>query len=192
MEGAPQGGYSLLGESVGFWVQTAVILLGAGAAVLTIYVNGMLSRRSIDHNGMLNRQSIEHNEKIARQRATIDLLMSQRADTSLSEAKKAVGAIHKNGGDFTSLAATNKSQDPDRGHILAIINNYEFIALGIREGALDESIYKRAVYSQVLRDWRAMKAFIMELRRQNKIETLFQEFDMLAKRWEREPLLCDG
>lgn len=36
-----------LGETVGFWVQTAVILLGAGAAVVTIIINGRLSRQSI-------------------------------------------------------------------------------------------------------------------------------------------------
>lgn len=192
MDAAAQGEYRLLGESAGFWVQTVAILLSAGAAVFTIYINGLLSRRAIDNNGELNRASIEHNEKIARQRATIDLLMTQRADNGLSEAKKAVGVIHKNGGDFTSLAAADKAQDASRALILSIMNNYEFIALGIREGALDESIYKRAVYSQVLRDWRAMKAFIMELRRQNKIETLFQEFELLAKRWEREPLQRDS
>lgn len=170
-----------LGETVGFWVQTAVILLGAGAAVVTIIINGRLSR-----------QSISHNEKLSQQRATIDLLLTQRTDQNLIESKKAVGAIHNNGGDFTSLATRDKAQDETRSHILSIINNYEFITLGIREGALDESIYKRAVYSQVMRDWRAMKAFIMELRRQNQIDTLFQEFELLAKRWDQQKLHCDA
>ena len=182
----------ILGESIGFWIQTAVILLGAVAAVVTIYVNGLLSRRSIDHNAKLSRQAIENNEKIARQRATIDLLLTQRTDQNLIESKKAVGNIHSNGGDFTSLATKDKAQDEDRSHILAIINNYEFIALGIREGALDESIYKRAVYSQVVRDWAAMRPFIMELRRQNNRNTLFQEFEVMAKRWETAPLKCDS
>ncbi|MNO23684.1 hypothetical protein D3C76_134900 [compost metagenome] len=176
-----QEGAQYLGESIGFWIQTAVILLGAVAAVATIYTNGMLSRRSISHN-----------EKLARQRATIDLLLQQRTDHNLIESKKAVGTIHSNGGDFTSLATKDKAQDENRSHILAIINNYEFIALGIREGALDESIYKRAVYSQVVRDWGAMRPFIMELRRQNGRNTLFQEFEVLAKRWENEPLKCDS
>lgn len=172
---------TILGETIGFWVQTAVILLGAGAAVATIYINGKLSR-----------SAIEHNEKLSQQRATIDLLLTQRTDQNLIESKKAVGAIHNNGGDFTSLATRDKALDDTRSHILSIINNYEFIALGIREGALDESIYKRAVYSQVMRDWRAMKAFIMELRRQNQIDTLFQEFELLAKRWDQAKLQCDA
>lgn len=191
MDATPQQ-QLFLGESLGFWIQTAVILLGAGAAVLTIYVNGMLSRRSINHNGEMARQSLAHNEKIARQRATIDLLLTQRTDDRLIEAKTAVGSIHKNGGDFIALASQEKTADPNRGHILAILNNYEFISLGIREGALDESIYKRAVYSQAVRDWRAMKAFIMELRRQNQIDTLFQEFEVLARRWEHQTLECDA
>lgn len=190
MDATPQG-QLLLGETIGFWIQTAVILLGAVAAVLTILFNGRTSRSANDHNARLAREAIDHNEKLARQRATIDLLLTQRTDQNLIEAKKSVGQIHNNGGDFTSLAAKDKAQDSDRVHILAIINNYEFIALGIREGALDENIYKRAVYSQALRDWRAMKAFIMELRRQNGIDTLFQEFELLAKRWEKEKLTCD-
>lgn len=191
MDATPQQ-QLFLGESLGFWIQTAVILLGAGAAVLTIYVNGMLSRRSINHNGEMSRQSLAHNEKIARQRATIDLLLTQRTDDRLIDAKTAVGRIHKNGGDFISLASQDRTTDESRGHILAILNNYEFISLGIREGALDESIYKRAVYSQAVRDWRAMKAFIMELRRQNQIDTLFQEFEVLARRWEQKTLECDA
>lgn len=191
MDAAPTEQFLILGESIGFWIQTAVVLLGAGAAVFTIYINGRLSRESNDNNGKLSREALAHNEKLARQRATIDLLLTQKTDNGLIEAKKAVGSIHSDGGDFTSLAARTKSQDVNRGHILSIINNYEFIALGIREGALDESIYKRAVYSQVMRDWKAMKAFIMELRRQNQIDTLFQEFELLARRWERESLACD-
>lgn len=192
MDAAPTQQFLLFGETIGFWIQTAVILIGAGAAVFTIYVNGKLSRQSINHNGKLARESIAHNEKIARQRATIDLLLTQKTDESLIEAKKAVGNIHRDGGDFISLASPAQASNADRGHILSILNNYEFIALGIREGALDESIYKRAVYSQAMRDWRAMKAFIMELRRQNKIDTLFQEFEVLARRWEREALACDA
>ncbi|MCV4285107.1 DUF4760 domain-containing protein [Pseudomonas capsici] len=171
----------VLGETIGFWVQTAVILLGAGAAVVTIIINGRLSR-----------QTIEHNEKLSRQRATIDLLLNQRTDSHLIDAKREVGKIHRNGGDFTALAVKDRAQDPERSHILAIINNYEFIALGIREGALDEGIYKRAVYSQLMRDWKAMKAFVMELRRQNQIDTLFQELELLAKRWGQNVLECDS
>lgn len=183
---------AFLGESVGFWIQTAVILLGAGAAVFTIYINGKLSRASIAHNAELARGTMNHNEKLSRQRATIDILMSQRTDPSLIEAKKAVSQIHREGGEFVSLASAANAQSENRGHILSIINNYEFIALGIREGALDEGLYKRAVYSQVTRDWGAMRGFIMELRRQNKIDTLFQEFEKLAKTWEKEKLACDG
>ncbi|MEK2607733.1 DUF4760 domain-containing protein [Pseudomonas shirazensis] len=183
---------TFLGESIGFWIQTAVILLGAGAAVFTIYINGRLSRAAITHNAALARNTMDHNEKLSRQRATIDILMSQRTDQSLIEAKKAVAKIHSSGGEFVSLATSAHAQDEARGHILSIINNYEFIALGIREGALDEDLYKRAVYSQVTRDWSAMKGFIMELRRQNRIDTLFQEFEKLAKGWEKSKLACDG
>lgn len=160
-----QEALTLLGESVGFWIQTTAIIVTGIAAVISIRTNG----RSSQH------------------RATIDLLLAQKTDQNLIDAKKVVSNLHKNG-EFTELACRAMMDDPRRASILVILNNYEFIALGIREGALDGRIYKRACYSQLLRDWRAMNPFIVELRTQNNIETLFQEFEYLAKQWQRRPL----
>lgn len=160
-----QEAFTLLGESAGFWIQTTAIIVTGIAAVISIRTNG----RSSQH------------------RATIDLLLAQKTDQNLIDAKKVVSNLHKDG-DFTALACKDKLEDPNRASVLVILNNYEFIALGIREGALDGKIYKRACYSQLLRDWRAMNPFIMELRRQNDIVTLFQEFEYLAKQWQKKPL----
>lgn len=155
----------LLGESIGFWVQTTAIVVTGATAIWSIRANG----------------------KSSRHRATIDLLLAQKTDESLIQAKKVMAALHEND-EFTALACKDKNKDPKRASILVILNNYEFIALGIREGALDEKIYKRAYCSMLMRDWEAMKPFVMELRRQNNMPTLFQEFEYLAAKWKKKPL----
>ena len=48
---------------------------------------------------------------------------------------------------------------------MAILNAYEFAASGIREAAFDEyTAASRNRYSTVLKDWAALRAFVMEFR----------------------------
>jgi len=137
--------------------------------------------------------AIRSNAKMSRHRATIDLLLSQRTDINLSKAKKTMTRLHSDpSSSITALACKGKESDEDRHHVLTILNNYEFIALGIREKALDEDVYKRAHYSMLMRDWRATQAFITEFRTQNNTPTTFQEFEYLYKRWIKRPLKKDS
>jgi hypothetical protein len=69
-----------------------------------------------------------------------------------------------------------------------MLNSYEFVASGIREGALNESIYKRMQYGVVIRDWKAMKPFVEQLRQARDHGTLFQEFERLGESWCADPL----
>ncbi|MEN9463883.1 MAG: hypothetical protein RL217_64 [Pseudomonadota bacterium] len=152
-------------------IQTAAIVITGIAAVATLRTNSKLSRH----------------------RATIELLLAQRTDERLFEAKQAMSDLHRNPDiSITALACKGMESDANRQHVLTVLNNYEFIAVGIREKALDEYVYKRAQFSTVLRDWKATKAFIIELRNQNNIPTLFQEFEYLYNKWVASPLKKDN
>lgn len=76
--------------------------------------------------------------------------------------------------------------------ILKILNHYEFIASGIREGAFDEKIYKRMQYGLVTRDWESLNGYIADLRKARAHKTLFQEFEWLGKRWKKKSLKSDN
>jgi hypothetical protein len=80
---------------------------------------------------------------------------------------------------------------PEFQHIMRVLNNYEFIAAGIREDALDEEIFKRVQWSVVMKDWAALSGCVMELRSSSERPTLFQEFESLSKRWKEKPLKVD-
>jgi len=54
----------ILGESIGFWIQTGAVFLSAIAAVYIIY----------------------HNGKLAKKRALIDLIIQQKSDEKLMDA----------------------------------------------------------------------------------------------------------
>ena len=69
-----------------------------------------------------------------------------------------------------------------------ILNTHEFVAAGIRKGAYSETLYKHMRFSATMRDWKACEGFIAEFRRQHKVDTIWQEFECLAKRWKKHPL----
>jgi len=161
--------YKLLGETWGFWIQTGALIISAIAALWLIAASRRDNKR----------------------RATIDLVIQQKQDLELQAARRWVLSMHENREDNFTRYLGDKDTDEFK-HILRVLNNYEFIAAGIREDALDEEIFKRTQWSVVMKDWKALGGCVMELRRSSDRPTLFQEFEALAKRWKDQPLKVDG
>lgn len=152
-----------LGESWGFWIQTGAFFLSALGAIAVIYYNG----------------------KQARLRALIDLIVHQKTDVDLLAATRLVNSLHKEGKPWTQHLSP---ECDERKAILKILNNQEFIAVGIRMKAFDESVYKQMQCTNLLRLWDASKGFIEEIRRERSKDTLFQDFELLALRWKKSPI----
>jgi Domain of unknown function (DUF4760) len=152
-----------LGESVGFWIQTAAFLVSAGAGILVI----------------------RHNGRLAKKRALIDLIIQQKSNKDLLAAIQTVYKLAEDGNHLSKLVGEDS---PDRRAILEALNNIEFIAVGIRMGAFDEKTYKQMQYSNVLKLWKVSSGFIHEIRKIDGKETLFQDFERLAKKWEAKAI----
>lgn len=152
-----------LGESKGFWIQTGAFFLSAIAAVIVIW----------------------HNGSLAKKRALIDLIIQQKADEGLIKATQRVYQLQDEGNHLSSKVGEDSE---DRRTILKVLNNQEFIAVGIRLKAFDESVYKQLQYNNVIKLWNATSGFIHELRKMDGKGTLFQDFETLAKRWEKKPI----
>jgi len=125
-----------------------------------------------------------------RKRATIELVLQQRTDWKLQNARRFIASVHRTGIDNLAKFLENRAS-PEFDHILLVLNNYEFIASSIREGALDEGLYKRMQHTAVLKDWRVLCPFVIELRRQDKHPTLFQEIQLLTAKWVKRQLRLD-
>jgi hypothetical protein len=160
----------LLGESTGFWIQTGVITLSAVIALATVVYTLRNSRK----------------------RATIDLVLHQSTNQALIDAKKKVGELHKRRAQMATYADDGQVDSDETKCILRLLNNYEFIASGIRDGAFDERIYKRMQHGVLVRDWNSLKPFIEQLRVSRDHDTLFQEFQWLGQRWKDNPLSKDS
>ena len=128
---------------------------------------------------------IYYNGKQARLRALIDLNVHQKTDSDLSEATRLVNSLHQNGNPWT---AHLDPECDERKSISKILNNQEFIAVGIRMKAFDESVYKQMQCTNLLRLWDDSKGFIEEICRERGKDTLFQDFEKLTLSWKKKPI----
>ena len=160
---------TFLGESWGFWCQFFVIFITAAIAIWTLRTN----------------------EKRARRRATIDLVLAENQDAKFRDIKEEYAIMREKGVNFTLLIC-DPSKDEDRKKeianqkevIIAILNQYEFIASAIFENSLDENLYKRMKRSVLIREWEVLSGFVTELRKQEGRDQLFCETERLALKWK--------
>lgn len=129
---------------------------------------------------------IRFNGHQSRKRATIDLILHQKADEALMADTRVVWALLNTN---TSLAALAQDVESEKSSaILRVLNSHEFVALGIRKKAFDEKIYKMSQYSNVMKVWKAVEGFVCEIRAAEDKDTLFQEIEWLARRWKKKPI----
>lgn len=152
-----------LGETLGFWIQTGAIILSAAFAFFMW----------------------KHQAKQSKRRATIDVILNEKGNKELNDAKKRIYELIN--GTKTFIDAYKEGAD-DKEKILLVLNQKEFIAKGIHCKAFEEEIYKDTQYSNNMKIWKATKPLIMEIRRIENRDTLFQEFECLSVRWEKRPL----
>lgn len=180
--------YLILGETIGFWIQTLCIIISAIAAVFVL----------------------KNNAKLARRRATIDIIINLQNDCIYNECYKSVSDLISRdvclvdyannkqtaesaacGSVLDEIYADNAKIDEkakEFSDIRFVLNRLEFIAQGIRRKAFEEDIYKDLECSNMLRLWKAVCPLVMEIRRKHSKDTYFQEIEWLAKRWSKKPI----
>ncbi|MDO5651307.1 MAG: DUF4760 domain-containing protein [Moraxella sp.] len=137
--------------------------------------------------------TLKSNENRARKRATIDVVLSENQDERFRDIKEKFALMRENNENFTLLACLvgdteqQKQVIADKKEvIIAILNQYEFIASAIFENALDEELYKRMKKGVLIRDWLVLEPFVAELRKQTGRKQLFCEMQALAQKWQHQ------
>lgn len=170
-------------------IQAALTLLSVLAAFFTVKISWKKlcdDREAAAKDRETATQAIERADMRARQRAMIDLLIAQNANAQFIDSLKKVRLLRED--IHSQVAKFVQTDDDTRSAILSVLNQLEFIAVGIRLGVFDESIYKELSHSNVVETWRTVSGFVCELRRQTGFPTLFQDLEELAKKWEKNPI----
>ncbi len=130
--------------------------------------------------------TIAYQLKAGKRRATIDLAIEQIKDKALGEAAALVHKMHVEKQNLSAFCSKHGSDEYNA--IGRVLNSHELVASGIKEGAYDENLYKRMKYTSVCLHWEALNGYVHQMRTNMKSDTLYQDFEWLAKRWCKKPL----
>ncbi len=142
--------------------------------------------------------TVHRNREIAKRAKTIDILHQTAWDTDFIEARAVFVRYKRKKDKFSSLIDIDPEEPnlmKDRTSVQKILNHYELMATGIKEGIISEETYKRFSRTKVTSDAEAVRGFIMARRKNIKSEQtkfkqkpskLWCEFLDLADRWSSE------
>ena len=144
----------------GLWMQTGAIV----ASAIGVYF------------------TVRWSKIVACRRATLDIVLSEETDpTHVDQRTEFVKLREK--GHLSQYADPENTTGKEASLIRAILNRYELVAIGIFAGTLDEESYKRWCRTTLVKDWKCVKPFVVQLREQSETPTLYCEMEKLAKRW---------
>lgn len=136
--------------------------------------------------------SIGHQREIARKQATLSLLSEREWDETALKSREQFIRERDSEDGLVSWADPKHRDTPQATAIRHVLNEYELIAIGIKESILDEELYRRWFRGTCIRDWEKSARFVYELRqRPDAPDTLFTEFEELAVSWGavRQPFI---
>lgn len=160
----------LLGESTGFWVQTAAIVLTAIFAAWAVHSSRQMTRR----------------------KNSADVIFNSKNDDRLRDGIRTIRRLNDDSNVEISKYAYEQSADEatqkDSAAVNYVLNYYEYVAVGIKRGIYDESILKDSSYTTLVHMYEFCLPYIENVRRLRQRSTTWCEFEKLALRWVDKPL----
>lgn len=148
-----------------FFQPLATLFVGAVAAILAFW--GVQTQRAI-----------------ARRRATLDFILKSETDRDSIEAKRVFRNLARNGG-LDQWAREDNEKTAEAQHIKLVLNEFELVAIGIRQGIIGLRLYSMWFKSGTITAWRYSRPFIDLLRNRTNNNRLYEQFEWLVKLLEK-------
>lgn len=137
--------------------------------------------------------AIIYSVKTAQKMQTASFLYESRSDKEYLAGTQTLWDTHHSGKSFRSYifpcADQSGLEKIERQKIIYCLNFYERLAVSINNGIYHEEMIKAVFYSAVVNYFTIAEPFINALREKEQQRTYYQEYEILAKRWQRSPLL---
>ena len=118
---------------------------------------------------------------------TVDFVIkAETASPSFQCAKRVFGQVSSGGPDALKALSSRESDEQisQLSEVTAYLNHCELVAVAIKSGALDETMYKMWNRSAYVLGWTRAHEYVADERRNKNHETLWKNFEDLAKQWD--------
>jgi hypothetical protein len=129
--------------------------------------------------------SVLHQRAVGRRKATLEYIEKSESDGELLKAKAIFIKLIKDGRDLSEFANEHHDQSEQSLAIVRVLNNFELIAISIKQGVFDYKIFKLWHGGTIIVYWHRSNPFVKHLRLRLKSEFMFNEFEEMALRMEK-------
>lgn len=125
----------------------------------------------------------------AKKKQTADLLFGTRADDKLTAGYSVLQALHNEKAlNMRALAEGGDEHAESARNIRYVLNHWERVFVGVRQGIYDECMLREANYNVVIRTYDQARPFIEAVREKAKVDTYWQCLEEAVDRWKKTPL----
>lgn len=132
-----------------------------------------------------------YHSNISAKRAAVDFILAMEANAPLTDARRSFARASNKGPQHLKnllvLVSEDTAQESDwqeYGGVIKYLNHCELVAVSVSTGAIDETIYKKFNQSAYIQAWYRAQEFIEEARTRKNQDTMFEHFEVLAKKWQ--------
>ena len=116
---------------------------------------------------------------LARKQHTLNVMVQARFNADFKRSEAAVSPT-----DQSTRVDVSDPACPNREDFKTILNFYEFLAAGIRNGDFDEQMVKDSLRGTILNLYEACEAGIFKVRTSRRRQALYEHLEWLHARWE--------
>ena len=130
--------------------------------------------------------AIYTNRKIAKQKNTIDLIAKIRENDTLRSDLEWLRTVDSDSSvSIEQFAKDMKANQEACKKILSVLNLYEAISIGIRDGLYDEKVFIDYGRTTLIHVYQKSKPFITRLRKDTNNDKYFEHLQFVAKKFEQ-------
>ena len=134
------------------------------------------------------RRSIKSARDNAKDRATMTYLIERSKEQKFTESVQVIFAINLNDNvDIKKYAKKEHNKDPKADAIRYVVNQYEYLAIGVDHDIFNEDMLIEASKGTTIKLFDALEHYILAIRDETD-KHKYQEFEALAKRWRPKSL----
>jgi len=124
----------------------------------------------------------------ARKKQAADMLFGSRGDQALQAGCKTVKSLHEAPDKNLRALLGDENHKAEIAEIVYVLNHFETVCVGIKNGIYDEAMIKDAWCTMMLKTYEYSAPLVEAMRTKYGKDTIFQEYEHLVARWKASPL----
>lgn len=125
----------------------------------------------------------------AKKKQTADLLFGTRQDEKLTAGYRCLQKLHDDSSvNMRALALGGEEHSDNANNVRYVLNHWERVFVGVRQGIYDECMLREANYNVVIRTYDRARPFIEAVREKSHVDTYWQCLEEAVERWRKVPL----